>query len=137
MGACHLFGVEPPVVSGCLFESQLIILEVIFADEDIKSVTGNIVEWFGLGLRLCTCFAGIMFFDVAIFGQLFLDLAQVTLCEGDVKGVGDGFQMLDLGFCVGELLGKSFLSTFEFAVAVEIFLCIFLRSQGRVKNSVP
>ena len=75
MGACHLFGVEPPVVSGCLFESQLIILEVIFADEDIKSVTGNIVEWFGLGLRLCTFFARIMFFDVAVLGQLFLDLA--------------------------------------------------------------
>ena len=75
MGACHLFGVEPPVVSGCLFESQLIILEVVFADEDIKSVTGNIVEWFGLGLRLCTFFARIMFFDVAVLGQLFLDLA--------------------------------------------------------------
>ena len=42
--------------------------------------------------------------------------------------------MLDLGFCIGKLFGKSFLGTFEFAVAVEIFLCIFLRSQGRVKR---
>ena len=42
--------------------------------------------------------------------------------------------MLDLGFSIGKLFGKSFLGTFEFAVAVEIFLCIFLRSQGRVKR---
>ena len=37
---------EPPVISGCELESQLIILEIVFSHIDIKTVTGYVVERF-------------------------------------------------------------------------------------------
>ena len=46
VGTCHLLCMEPPVISGCELEGQLIILEIVFSNIDIKTVTGYIVERF-------------------------------------------------------------------------------------------
>ena len=135
MGTGHFFGMEPPVISGRLFKRQLIILEVVFAHKDIKSVTGNIVEGFGFCMCFGTLFAGIMLFDVTILGKLFLDLAQITFCTGNIECVGYGFQMLDLGFGIGKLFVQSFFRTLEFAIAVKIFFGVFLWGEGRIQRN--
>ena len=140
MGSGHFFGMEPPVISCCLFKCQFIILEVVFAHKDIESVTGNIVEGFGFCLCFGTLFAGIMLFDITILGKLFLDLAQITFCTGNIECVGYGFQMLDFGFGIGKLFVQSFFRTFELAIAVKIFLefsCgVRVGSRGMVISSL-
>ena len=135
MGSGHFFGMEPPVISCCLFKCQFIILEVVFAHKDIESVTGNIVERFGFCLCFGTLFAGIMLFDVTILGKLFLDLAQITFCTGNIECVGYGFQMLDLGFGIGKLFVQSFFRTFELAIAVKIFFGVFLWGESRIQRN--
>ena len=37
---------EPPVISNCKMESELVILQIIFTDIDMETVTGDIVERF-------------------------------------------------------------------------------------------
>ena len=38
MGTRHFFGVKPPVISGCKFKGQFIILIVIFADVHVIAI---------------------------------------------------------------------------------------------------
>lgn len=37
---------EPPVIPNCKMESELVILQIIFTDIDMETVTGDIVERF-------------------------------------------------------------------------------------------
>ena len=72
----------------------------------MEAVAADIVEGLAGGLLLfCAVLAGSALpADVIALGQLFLDLGQVLFVEGDVQGVGDGFQMHDLLF---DFLGGS------------------------------
>ena len=56
-------------------------------------------------------------------------------CTGNIKGIGNGFQMLDLADCVCNLNLQGFLGTLQLAVAVEVFFGVLLRSEGRVKGN--
>ena len=64
MGAGDLFGMEPPVAAICGFEGEFIVLNIIFAYIDIKSVAGEIVERFGGYLFLATVLALGMSFNI-------------------------------------------------------------------------
>ena len=135
MGARHLFGMEPPVISCGKFKGQLIILVVVFSHINIVSIAGNIVEGFGFHLHFGTFFVSVVALYIAVFHQLFLDLGKVALLSGNVQGIGDGFQMFDLAGGVCNLNLQSFLSTFQLTVTIEILLGILLRSQGRIKRN--
>ena len=78
MGARHFFCMEPPVIACGKLKGQLIILEVVFSNVDIKTVTGYIVERFGFSLGFLVFFVCVVAFDISIFSQLFLDLGKVT-----------------------------------------------------------
>ena len=66
---------EPPVVSCCKLEGELVILVVVFADVHIKAVGGDIVEGLALYLLfLCT----LSLFDKTIFYQLILYLDEIV-----------------------------------------------------------
>ena len=41
-----LLCMEPPVIPNCKMESELVILQIIFTDIDMETVTGDIVERF-------------------------------------------------------------------------------------------
>ena len=53
--------------------------------------------------------------------SFFFDLAEIAFGPGDVQGVGDGFQMLDLGFRICQLFCKRLFCTLQFSVTVKIF----------------
>ena len=93
MGTGHFFRMEPPVISGCELESQLIILEIVFSHIDIKTVTGYVVERFGFRLGFLAFFVCVVTLDIAVFGKLFLDLGKIAFRSGDIQGIGDGLQM--------------------------------------------
>ena len=62
-----------------------------------------------------------MAFDVAVLGKLFFNLGEITFTAGNVKGIGDGLQMLDLAFRICNLCGQRLLSTLQLRVPVKIF----------------
>ena len=111
MGTGHFFRMEPPVISGCKLESQFIILKIVFANINIKTVTGYVVERFGFGLGFLALFIGVMTLDLAVFGKLFLDLGKITFRSGDIQSIGDRFQMRDLTFRICDLFCDGFLCT--------------------------
>ena len=135
MGTGHFFGVEPPVVSCGELEGKLVVLVVVFAYINIVAIAGNIVEGLGLHLHFGAFFVSVMAFHVAVLHQLFLDLGKVAFLSGNIKGIGNGFQMLDLAGCVCNLNLQGFLGTLQLAVAVEVFFGILLGSEGRVKGN--
>ena len=102
---------EPPVISGCELESQLIILEIVFSHIDIKTVTGYVVERFGFRLGFLAFFVCVVTFDIAVLSELFLDLRKVTFGSGDIQSIGDRFQMGDLTFRICDLFCDGFLCT--------------------------
>ena len=124
---------EPPVISSCELESQLIILEIVFAHIDIKTVTGYVVERFGFRLGFLAFLVGVVTFDIAVLGELFLDLGKVTFRSGNIQSIGDGFQMGDLTFRICDLLCDSFFGTLQLSVFIKIFFGILCRSQRRIK----
>ena len=113
MGTSHLLCMEPPVISGCKLESQLIILEIVFSHIDIKTVTGYVVERFGFRLGFLAFFVSVVTFDIAVLSELFLDLGKVTFGSGDIQSIGDRFQMRDLTFRICDLFGDGFLCTYQ------------------------
>ena len=134
MGTSHLLCMEPPVISGCKLESQLIILEIVFSHIDIKTVTGYVVERFGFRLGFLAFFVCVVTFDIAVLSELFLDLGKVTFRSGDIQSIGDRFQMRDLTFRICDLFCDGFLCTLQLSVFIKIFLGILCRSQCRVKR---
>lgn len=68
-----------------------------------------------------------MFFDKAVFSQLFFDLAEIAFGSGNVQSVGDGFQMFDLRLCFRQLLNKRLFRPFQLAITVKVF---FAFSEG-------
>lgn len=83
---------EPPVISGCELESQLIILEIVFPHryQNRHWICSGAV-WISAGLS--GPFIGVMTLDIAVFGKLFLDLGKIAFRSGDIQGIGDGLQM--------------------------------------------
>ena len=124
MGAGHFFCMEPPVISGCELKGQFIILEIVFSDIDIKTITGYIVKRPGFRLGFLAFFVCIVTFDIAVFSQLFLDLGKVTFRSGDIQSIGDRFQMRNLTFRICELFCDGFLCTLQLPVFIKIFLGI-------------
>ena len=124
---------EPPVISSCELESQLIILEIVFAHIDIKTVAGYVVERLGFRLGFLAFLVGVVTFDIAVLGELFLDLGKVTFRSGNIQSIGDGFQMGDLTFRICDLLCDSFFGTLQLSVFIKIFFGILCRSQRRIK----
>ncbi len=96
-----MLGMEPPVISCGKFEGQLVILVIVLSHIDMEAVAAEIMEG-PAGDLLLLC-AG-SFADIAALRQLFLDLGQILLLQGDVQSVGDGLQMIDLGL---DLRGQS------------------------------
>lgn len=113
---------EPPVISSCELESQLIILEIVFAHIDIKTVAGYVVERLGFRLGFLAFLVGVVTFDIAVLGELFLDLGKVTFRSGDIQSIGDRFQMRDLTFRICELFCDGFLCTLQLPVLSKYFL---------------
>ena len=102
MGAGYALGVEPPVISICKPEGQLLILIVVFAHIDVVSVRGNIME--GLAGDLWPLIVWTALFHIAVFHQFLLDLHQIIFSQSDIQGRADGFQMVDFRLClVGQL----------------------------------
>lgn len=77
MGTRNPFCVEPPVISSRDLEGQLLILVVVFADVDMESVGGKVVEWAACDFYFLS--SRTVLFDEAIFRQLLLDLGQIFL----------------------------------------------------------
>ena len=111
---------EPPVISGCKLESQLIILKIVFSHIDIKTVTGYVVERFGFRLGFLAFFVSVVTFDIAVLSELFLDLGKVTFGSGDIQSIGDRFQMRDLTFRICDLFGDGFLCTLQLSVFINV-----------------
>ena len=76
VGAGSALGVEPPVIAGSDFKGQFFILKVIFAHVHVVAITGDIVERPGGDFDLL---ARIFAPDIAVLGQLFLDLDKILL----------------------------------------------------------
>ena len=76
VGAGHIFRMEPPVVSGCKFKGELIILVIIFSNIDVKTITADVVEGLA-GDLFFFCIAP--FVDIATLCQFLLDLDQILL----------------------------------------------------------
>ena len=76
-----------------------------------------------------------MFFDKAVFSQLFFDLAEIAFGSGNVQSVGDGFQMFDLRLCFRQLLNKRLFRPFQLAITVKVFFRVFRRRQSRIKRN--
>ena len=74
-------------------EGQLLVLEIVLPYIDMVAIAGDVVEG-------AACDAHLLFgtpaADVACLGQLLLDLDQVLLGPGDVQGIADGLQVLDV-----------------------------------------
>ena len=66
-----------PVISSRDLEGQLLILVVVFADVDMESVGGKVVEWAACDFHFLS--SRTVLFDEAIFRQLLLDLGQIFL----------------------------------------------------------
>ena len=77
MGTRDSFCVEPPVISSRDLEGQILILVVVFADVDMESVGGKVVEWAACDFHFLS--SRTVLFDEAIFRQLLLDLGQIFL----------------------------------------------------------
>ena len=77
MGTRNSFCVEPPVISSRDLEGQILILVVVFADVDMESVGGKVVEWAACDFYFLS--SRTVLFDEAIFRQLLLNLGQIFL----------------------------------------------------------
>ena len=73
---------EPPVIPNCKMESELVILQIIFTDIDMETVTGDIVERFIFYFDFLFCISAA---DVSWIGQFFFDLSEIILSQGNVQ----------------------------------------------------
>ena len=74
-------------------EGQLLVLQIVFSYIHMIAVAGDVVEGAACDAHLLLCAAAA---DITGLGQLLLDLYQVLLGPGDVQGVADGLQVLDV-----------------------------------------
>ena len=125
------FCMEPPVISGGKFKGQFFVLIIIFSDIDIITIRRKIVERFWCDLHTLS---GVFPADVAVLCQFFFDLYQIFFIQGNIKSCGNGFQMLDLFFCLFNQMFQCLVGTFQFSVTVEIFFGVFLCSQCRIER---
>ena len=72
--------------------------------------------------------------DVTCLREFLLDLGQVFLIEGDIKGAFYGFQVSDLVAGLGNKFGQCLIGPFLFVVPGKIFLCVFLWSLDRIQR---
>ena len=132
MGSRDSLCVEPPVAAVGELEVQFLVLIVVLSDIDMESVAGEIVERTAGDLHLLA--ASVVAFDIAVLRELLLDLHQVFLQPCDVHGGADGFQMVDLRLCLGQLFGDSLIGTFLLIILVEIPLRVLLGRHGRIQR---
>ena len=96
------------------------------------TVTGDIVHW-----TACDLFFLLGIFSAHISGlhQFFLNLNKIGFGEGNIQGIADRFQIMDIirGFL--NELGQCLKGTFLFIVFVEVFLRIFSWCQSRIKRN--
>ena len=89
VGAGDALGMEPPVISGGKFESQFIVLEIIFSYIYMEAVAAQIME----RLTGDLCFFGAAFSaDITALGQFLFDLHQVFFLQGNIQSSADGLQ---------------------------------------------
>ena len=93
MGAGNPFRMEPPVAAGRELKGKLVILVIIFSHIKMETRFVYIVKRTAGKLHL---FAPALPADIAACNQLLLNLRQVFLVEGNVKGRLNGFQMVNL-----------------------------------------
>lgn len=84
MRACHLLDMEPPIIAGRKFKSQLIVLIIVLPDIDMKTVVIHKVK--GLTFGNPVRFLSTVFFDKTLFLQFFLDGGKIALCFSNGKG---------------------------------------------------
>ena len=94
MGTGHTLCVKPPVSAIGDFKSHFLILKVILAYIDIKSVRREVMQRFALGRPALALMTAVLF-DIAVFSQLLADLREIffAFCKADRGGYG--FQEFD------------------------------------------
>ena len=124
---------EPPVPAVGDLEGHFLVLVIVLAYVDMKTVFRHIMQWpAGHFLFLCTALPA----DESTVHQFLPDLDQILFFACDIQRDLDALQMLQL--CTGLLhqAGQCFKRTLLLAVPVKIFLCILRRRQRLIQRDL-
>ena len=125
---------EPPVIAVCDLEGDFLVLIVVLADVDVKAVGRAVVIRTARDLRLLCAKRTLL--DKAKFRELFFDLNEVFLPDGDVEGGTDRLEVIDLLLRLGGQIGQSLKRSLELIVFAEILLCVFLSGELRIERNL-
>ena len=121
---------EPQVLAAGGVQRELVVLQVVAADQNLEAVAGTVAQEIGRFLALV---ALLVVFEIALALELGADLVERLLAGGGVDLIEHGREILDLSLAFYQQLLQHGVGGLLLFVVLEILLRVFVGAKARVQ----